>query len=160
MIEMDLIGCIDSSTGTFDLNEANATITNFNGPREYRTPQFSRNSQFTNYVRDPSYNALISFDRAKLLYTLWLIKYSKLIGHNISVPQSISENLEILDMASQHLIKSSNERRKSLAEENRLFEEFLADDFIIEIPPIEEFEIKARIVFEEGQPDLSGLEEF
>ena len=34
------------------------------------------------------------------------------------------------------------------------------ENFYIEMSPIEEFEIKAKIVFEEGEPDLSGLDEF
>jgi hypothetical protein len=159
VIQMDLIECMDSSTHTSIFNEPNTTITNFNTPVECHVTQINTESPCAYWVKEP-YNALITFDKAKDLYTLKLIQNLKLVGQNPSIPRFISKNLAWLDMASHHLIESGDKYRESLAEESRLMEEFLSDDFVIEMPPLEEFEIKAKVIFDEGEPDLSGLEEF
>lgn len=111
-------------------------------------------------IRNSPFEPLANFDKAKFLYISNLIYLLRSQGFDIASPSFSADNLEWFGMASEYLIKSGKKCHKTLSSENKGLIDFLDDNLFVEMQPEEEFEIKAKIVFEEGQPDLSGLEEF
>lgn len=143
---------IGTSTCTF--------IPNFDHPLEESIDMLLSVNSCAYPIGDPSFGALVSFGRAKRLYISNAIKSLEFINSKVERPFHLTENLERFEQASDYLVESRDVYIKNLAEENRLLDEFLEEGFFVDMPPAEELEIKAKVVFEDGKPDLSGLEEF